>query len=195
MAKFNTINENGSVLWKEDLSPKDEHLYRFLFNLVVIEQNAAKVWIWFGLNLCAKMRVNGFQLQEFMVHENKAEVLSWINRNVYCEIPNEEKWGTEQGRVQGLNLCHRAVKNHSRDVVKFLLINCGADLSVGFLDIVMDDKGKVKIVTSDSLFGLIMTHFRDPIQFVKEILDDGVCQNEDRFGDDPRFLFGEYLDE
>lgn len=125
-----------------------------------------------------------------MSHENRVDVCRLVNKNVFVVTAEIQPAPTGDRQYQGLNLCHRAAKNNCRDLVHCLLLHCGADLSARYVEIGTEGSEYV-IRDRDTVFSLIVMHFREPISFVKGLLDDCIFRSEKSLGDDLEFSFGE----
>lgn len=103
-----------------------------------------------------------------------------------------QKIDLRAGVFQGLNLCQRAVKNYSREVVKYLIGKCGADLSVNSVQITVEnDENDYDIEDCYSCFTMILNEFHDPVEFLRDLFNDAVSQNTTNPSLGKTFTFGE----
>lgn len=94
-----------------------------------------------------------------------------MNRNVVVDIG-------AKGFYQGMNLCHRAVKNQYREIVKFLIAKCGADLSASSVQITVESEDNFDIEECDSTFAMILNEFQDPVEFLRDLFNSAVYRTE-----------------
>lgn len=77
-------------------------------------------------------------------------------------------------------------------MVRFLLVNCEADLSAPSLHIRAESAMEADVEHSETLFTMMLNTFYDPVQFLGQILNTGVRQgNEDGSQSSKTFTFGE----
>lgn len=135
---------------------------------------------------------------------DKARVTEWINKNIVIFTDPRTKAHNHSiirspiplsdavGVFYAYNLCHLAAKNNCRDVVQFLIVHCGADLSCNSLQILAQDASEADVESSDSVFSMILNTFHEPVEFLKELLNSGVAQRYEEGSQSRKtFTFGD----
>lgn len=137
--------------------------------------------------------------------EDKARVTEWINKNVVIlsDSRNQQPFRrlrsadcgppTGEGVFYAYSLCHLAAKSNCREVVQFLIVHCGADLSNRNLQIDAHSQSDADLEPADSIFTTILSTFHAPVEFLKEVLNSGVAQSFEDSSSQSRktFAFGE----
>lgn len=146
-----------------------------------------------------------FQLIAFVSQEeDKSRVTQWINKNIVI-ISDTNKThqrgllsspGLPEPAGEGVfyahSLCQLAVKYNYRDLVQFLIVHCGADLSSSCLQIIAQDKSDADIEPTDAMFTMVLNTFHEPVEFLKVVLNSGVTQKyEDSSQSRKTFTFGD----
>lgn len=174
--------------WFVKLSSVELVFYATLYKLIVQEPNVAQVSC---SNLRKVTRASNYRPLKLAAvlqgEEDKDQITEWINKNVLVSTNTTPG----SGDYFAFNLCHRAAK-YNMEMVRFLLENCGADLSVSSLQIRADSAMEADVEPSESLFTMILNTFHEPVQFLSQILNTGVRQgNEDCCQSNKTFTFGE----
>lgn len=136
------------------------------------------------------------QLIAYLVQvKDKALVTEWINKNIVTIHPPQhddhqeqqqklfqrrrrstivKQLSADEGVFYANNLCHLATKNNLREVVHFMVVHCGGDLSKKCMKVEVNSDSNADLEPSDSLFSMIMSTFNGPVEFLKDVLNSGV---------------------
>lgn len=122
--------------------------------------------------------------------ENKSHVTDIINKNIL--IPVDHYLPRRGGVFFAYNLCQMAVRNQLPEMVRFLIVHCGADLSAQCVQIDADGDQDARLESSETTFDMILTTLHEPVLFLRTLLDTGLRTDfEDGNQSRKTFTFGE----
>ncbi|CAD7092217.1 unnamed protein product [Hermetia illucens] len=94
----------------------------------------------------------------------------FLNKGVLMKVVGQHQSGS--GQNVAMNLCHLAAISQAREILR-ILIKAGGDLSKRCVGI-NDTSNRKKFVFKETLVDLIVTHFREPVLFIRHLMDDSI---------------------